>query len=157
MTSPYATAETMAYSRLLAESFARWTGQSILPKMPNDDALLARALYDAPFALVSHGTQADPIFRYANRTALLLWEMEWDEFTQLPSRRSAEPARDIQDERQQLLKRALESGFVDDYAGIRISKTGKRFEIQNTTLWNVMDAAGVRHGQAALIREWRYV
>ena len=52
---------------------------------------LARALYEAPFALVSHNTDSDPRFNYANRTALTLFEMNWNEFTTLPSRMSAEP------------------------------------------------------------------
>lgn len=156
MTMPCEQPETIAYSRLLAHSFAHWTGQSMLDAAPDDDRDFARTLFHAPFALVSHGTQDDPIFRYANHSALHLWEMEWNEFTQLPSRQSAEPVSNIQDERQQLLKKALAAGCVNDYAGIRISKTGKRFEIQNTTLWNVVDAAGVRHGQAALIRQWKY-
>lgn len=113
---------------------------------------LAKALYLAPFVLVSHGTQPDPIFCYANKTAQDLWEYSWDEFTSLPSRLSAE----VQERggRSELLKQALETGMIGNYAGIRISKSGKRFRIENTALWNVHDTQGARIGQAALFSRW---
>jgi len=154
---PHTLPETIAYSRLLASSFAQWVGTPMLDAPAVTDEEFARALFHAPFALVSHGTQADPIFRYANQVALDLWEMDWDAFTKLPSRLSAQPLSDIQDERQQLLQKALAAGFVHDYQGIRISKHGRRFVIKDTTLWNVVDGAGVRHGQAALIRQYDYL
>jgi hypothetical protein len=114
-------------------------------------------MFDAPQAIVSHGTESDPIFRYANAQALKLWEMDWDAFTRLPSRLSAEAAGDIQSDRDALLKAALAKGWVDNYSGVRVSRTGKRFEIRNTVLWNVVDGKGVRHDQAAFIRDWRFL
>ena len=51
----------------------------------------AKALFEAPFAVLAHGTQPDPIFFYGNATALRLWEMSFEAFTRLPSRMSAEP------------------------------------------------------------------
>ena len=50
-----------------------------------------------------------------------------------------------------LLAKALQTGWVGDYSGIRISAKGQRFRISDTILWTVTDAAGRRHGQAALI------
>ena len=50
----------------------------------------AKALFEASFVLASHGTELDPIFNYGNRKALELWELSWEEFTRIPSRRSAE-------------------------------------------------------------------
>ncbi|ESQ74436.1 MEKHLA domain-containing protein [Asticcacaulis sp. AC402] len=144
--------EVQTYSRLLACSFQRFTGQT-LATGPD----LAHALWRLPQAIVSHGTQSDPIFRYANTQALALWEMDWDDFTRLPSRLSAETDPEIQSDRDALLKAALVTGWVDTYRGIRISSTGKRFEIRNTVLWNVVDEGGVRHGQAAFIRDWRHL
>ena len=155
LTSPVA-----AYNRLMANSFQRFTGQSILGAMDTaslSDSELAQAMFNAPQAIVSHGAEADPIFRYANARALKLWEMDWDAFTRLPSRLSAEAAGDIQSDRDALLKAALAKGWVDNYTGIRISSTGKRFDIRNTVLWNVVDDKGVRHGQAAFIRDWRFL
>jgi class 3 adenylate cyclase len=133
------------YARLLAESFARVVGRPLCSGEP------ALALWNQPRPLVSHGTEADPIFRYANRAALTLWQMDWDAFTRLPSRLSAESAQDIQSDRDRYLSEAAARGFVESYAGIRISATGQRFRISETVLWTVSDALGRRHGQAALI------
>ena len=112
-------------------------------------------LYEAPFALVAHDTRADPIFGYANRMAQNAFEMNWTEITSIPSRQSAEPV--LQDERQSLLQRVHQFGFIDDYSGIRISKTGKRFWIRNATVWNVIDTNGARVGQAARFDRWDYL
>ncbi len=157
--TPYLTPEVQAYNRLLAFSFRKFTGQSLIGRDEAglSDADLAEALFHIPQAVVSHGTEADPIFRYANRAALDLWELDWEAFTRLPSRLSAEPSADIQSDRDGLLKAALQKGWIDHYAGVRISSTGKRFEIRDTVLWNVVDASGVQHGQAAFIRHWTHL
>ncbi|WP_031238821.1 MEKHLA domain-containing protein [Asticcacaulis sp. AC466] len=155
---PFLIPAVSAYNRLMAQSFHRFTGQFIVPDaavLPDHE--LARALFDAPQAIVSHGIEADPIFRYANAQALELWEMDWAAFTRLPSRLSAEGTPDIQSDRDALLRAALETGGIDYYAGVRVSANGQRFEIRNTVLWNVVDTEGVRHGQAAFIRDWRFL
>jgi len=142
--------EAVAYARLLVDSLHRLTGRAMVdPSLP--DLALAAALWELPLPLVSHGTEADPVFRHANRAALALWEMDWQSFTRLPSRRSAEAEPAIQTDRSALLARALQQGWVDDYEGIRISATGRRFRISETVLWTVKDDQGTRHGQAALI------
>lgn len=110
-------------------------------------------LDEAPFAIVSHGTEADPVFNYANRTALRLFEMSWETFTALPSRLSAEPL--VQAEREHLLERVARHGYIDDYTGIRLSSSGKRFLIRNATVWNLLDDTGQAYGQAALLKDWQ--
>ncbi len=143
---------TRAYARLLADSFARTVGRDLVAGYgAMDDRTLTAALRELPQAVVSHGTEPDPIFRYANTAALTLWEMEWDQFTHLPSRLSAQAEPDIQGDRARLLAAALAKGWVGDYQGIRISAKGRRFLIRDTVLWTVTDAQGMRHGQAALI------
>ena len=127
------------YAALLAESFERLTGRAL-----GDPWSLQQPL-------VSHGIQADPIFRWANPAALSLWEMDWDSFTKLPSRLSAQDDLAIQTDRSRYLAEAATRGWVADYQGIRVSSSGRRFRIADTILWTVTDAAGLRHGQAALI------
>lgn len=139
-----------AYSQLLNKSFLHWTGNTL-----TDEVDVAHALYHAAFALVSHGTQPDPIFCYANLTAQRLWNMDWDTFTHTPSRRSVEPA--VAAERERLLKQAAEQGFIDNYQGVRINADGKRFMIKDTVLWNVVDELGTLRGQAAVIRAWEWL
>ena len=140
---PFETVGSVAYAALLADSFHRETGQN-LPQT-------ARGLWLHPQPLVSHGTQSDPIFRYANAAALALWDMDWHRFTQLPSRLSAAADPAVQSDRSALLAAALAQGHIVDYQGIRISAKGQRFRISQTTLWTVRDAKGQTHGQAALI------
>jgi hypothetical protein len=109
---------------------------------------LREALWNAPFAIVAHGTEADPIFFYGNRYALQCFEMSFDEFARLPSRLSAEPL--SQDSRQKLLDKVSRQGYIDNYSGMRIAKSGKRFMIVNCTVWNLTDERGNHHGQAAV-------
>jgi hypothetical protein len=134
---------------LLVESFARLTGRD-LPLAHADD--LATALWLAPAAIVAHGTEPDPVFFYGNRLALELFGMDFAAFTRLPSRFSAEPL--LREERALLLERVARDGFIDDYSGIRIAASGRRFRIERATVWNLVDAAGMRHGQAAMFAHW---
>jgi hypothetical protein len=128
-----------AYARLLAESFERLTGR------PLGDA------WTRPDPIVSHGTEADPVFRWANPAALALWEMDWDRFTRMPSRRSAADEPGVQQDRSHMLAKARETGWISSYRGLRVSATGRRFLIDDTVLWTVRDSAGAVQGQAALI------
>lgn len=135
----------------IAESYRRLTGRPLV----SAEGDLVAALWSTPIAIVAHGREADPIFYFGNRTALTLFEMDFGTFTQLPSRFSAEPL--LRDERARLLERVTRHGIIDDYAGIRISATGKRFHIGNASVWNLTDEAGAAVGQAAAFAEWTYV
>lgn len=106
-------------------------------------------LFDAPFALVSHGIEADPIFNFANRKALDIFGYTWESFTVLPSRLSAEPM--AREERQYLLDQVTTKGYIDDYSGVRIASDGRRFRIVNAVVWNLLDEQGKHIGQAAKI------
>jgi hypothetical protein len=128
---------------LIAESFRRLLGRPLVPDA-ND---VLSALWDAPLAIVAHGTEADPLFFFGNRAALIRFESTVEQFVGMPSRRSAEaPSRD---ERQALLDRVARDGFIDDYAGIRISARGFRFPIRDAVVWNLTGPDGAIHGQAA--------
>lgn len=133
---------------LIAASFARLTGRPLLEEAPAS----AETLWTAPFALLAHGTEPDPIFFYANRMALELFEFTAAQLLQTPSRLSAEPVE--RPERARLFERVNRRGFIDDYAGVRISATGRRFRIERATVWNLVDAAGDMHGQAAAFADW---
>jgi hypothetical protein len=111
-------------------------------------AELRTALWNAPRAIVAHGTEADPVFFYGNRLALQLFEMSFEEFTRLPSRFSAEPL--AREERARLLDQVMWQGYVDGYSGMRISGSGKRFMIADGTVWNIVDEQGKLRGQAAV-------
>jgi ribosomal protein S18 acetylase RimI-like enzyme len=142
------------HAHLLIASYRHWTGRDLVENVPQPGAL-ARALYEAPFVVASHGDEPDPVFNYANRAALALFEATWDEFTSMPSRLSAEPV--AREERAALLARVTAHGFIDDYGGVRISIRGRRFRIARATVWNVIDARGAHRGQAVVFRDWEYL
>jgi hypothetical protein len=139
---------------LLSESYFRLTGKNLIDKNFTGKEL-AEAIYHAAFVVVSHDTETDPVFNFANLKAQELWEMNWEEFTKTPSRLSAELVN--QTERQKILDETQQYGYLSDYKGIRISKSGKRFYIINTTLWNIVDSSGQHKGQAATFRQWEYL
>lgn len=134
---------------LIADSYRRLLGQGLLIAGEN----LAEAMWFAPRVIVAHGTEADPVFFYGNRMALEAFEMSFADFTRLPSRFSAEPL--AREERARLLARVSRDGYIDDYAGVRISATGQRFRIAQAVVWNLIDADGVVHGQAASFTNWQ--
>jgi len=56
-----------------------------------------------------------------------------------------------------LLEIVSRDGFIDNYSGIRISKGGRRFEISNATVWNLISETGEPRGQAATFSEWKFL
>ena len=139
-------------TEILIRSFQHWIGRDLLEKKEGD---LAQALFEAPFVVVSHGTQVDPILNYGNRKALELWEMDWKTLTSTSSRLTAEP--DSREARARLLNEVTGRGYIDHYSGVRISKTGKRFKIENAVVWNLLDEKGMSCGQAAMFKDWMYL
>jgi MEKHLA domain-containing protein len=139
----------LSFFSLLEDSYYRFIGQRLTPEgMTTEQA--ARWLYsDAPFAILAHNTGPDPTFIYGNKSAQLRFGYEWEELTALPSRLSAEmPNRE---ERQEFLERVRRDGFSTGYNGVRIMKSGKRFRIEEATLWQLVDSNGAYRGQAAMI------
>ena len=136
---------------LLSGAYARLTGKLLVPHTSDADAR-ARWLYEAaPFCVLAHNTAADPMFIYANRSAQRCFGYDWDEMIQLPSRLSAEAPERA--ERQRLLDAVEEHGFISNYRGLRIAKSGRRFWIENATVWQLIDDAGKLHGQAAMFQK----
>ena len=144
----------IARTRLLLDSFRRTTGEELLARNdnPKDEA---DRLFVAPFVVVAHGPEADPILNYANRAGLVLWEMSASDFIRTPSRLTAEPT--LRAARERLLAETGRKGFISGYEGVRTSASGRRFLIQDVTIWNVADAGGAPAGQAATFAKWRFL
>lgn len=142
------------HSQLLLNSYRHWLGQELIERSGDPEDEAAR-LFDASFVVVSHGTQADPILNYGNQVALGLWEMDVETLTSTPSRKTAQPVH--RDERAALMQRTREHGYIDDYRGIRISSSGKRFQIDRAIVWNLIDETGTYVGQAATFSEWEFL
>lgn len=137
----------LPHAECLLRCYRLWTGRDLVETglSPRESA---QCLYFAPFALLSHDNTPDPLFTYANLAAQAWFEMAWDEIVGLPSRLSAEPL--VREARARLLEKVAAHGFVDNYQGVRIAKSGRRFRIEHTTIWNLADSAGSLIGQAAM-------
>ena len=135
-------------------SWHHWTGRYLVdPQLPTGEQ--ARQLFHAPFAVLSHDTASDPVLNYSNQTRLALFELTWDELVQTPSRLTAEPI--DRDARAALLAAVSRQGYIDNYRGVRIAKTGQRFMIEQATVWNLLDESGAHYGQAATFSDWKYL
>lgn len=133
-----------AFHALLTGSHRRLVGRALGPEPDRGAAWLYA---EAPFAVLAHDLGPDPRFVYANRAAQACFGYAWSEIVGMPSRLSAEaPDRA---ERQRLLDAVTRDGFVAGYAGIRIDRSGRRFSIADGVVWQLIDADGVLHGQAA--------
>ncbi len=113
-------------------------------------------LNNASFVFATHKYYDDePRFVFGNKKALELWELDLDSFIGMPSRLTAEP--EVQGAREALLKQVKEQGYINNYTGIRISSTGKRFKITNAIVWNVLDSSGNTIGQAVKFTDYEYL
>jgi hypothetical protein len=139
----------IAHAELLLNSYRSLLKRELLNPSTTE---IGRALYEAPMAVLAHDTTTDPVFFYGNLAAQQLFEMDWEALVQLPSRFSAEPV--ARDERQRLLDLVARQGFIDNYSGVRIAKSGKRFLIEHATVWNLLGQEGQVVGQAAAFDHW---
>lgn len=146
--------EMIRWSQILVSSYQRLLGKPLIPPMDSPGEL-AYELYHAPFVVVSHDTQEDPIFNYGNHTALQLWSISWAELLTTPSRLSAEPVN--RTTRARMLKEAATKGYLDNYQGVRITTTGKRFAIAQAVIWNLRDETDAPCGQAATFSHWHWL
>lgn len=139
--------EQKDFFELLCGSYGRIVGKDLVPRVLTQREAVRWLYEDAPFGLLAHDTATDPVFIYGNKSAQRRFEYSWEELTALPSRLSAEaPERQA---RENFLRQVAERGYVDDYEGIRISKSGKRFPIADVTVWQLIDVDGTIRGQAA--------
>ena len=143
--------QVIDWSQILLDSFNHFLGYQLIPRNLNKQDQ-SQALFEAPFVVASHGIQEDPILNYGNKIALELWSMTWEEFTQTPSRLTAEPVN--REQRQAMLQQVAQQGYIDNYSGVRISSTEKRFLMEKAIIWNLVNSSGNKCGQAATFSHW---
>ncbi|MFT5206915.1 MAG: hypothetical protein ACI9CF_000656 [Candidatus Omnitrophota bacterium] len=148
------TQEQIKQSILILDNYKKCFGHELIPTQKN--ALdLALQLSKAPVPCMSSNNASNPLLNYANERALGLWELSWDELVHMPGNQTAEPG--DRNARQQFLDKVREQGFVDDYAGIRISSSGRLFKIKNAKVWNLLGSNEEYLGQAATFKQWEYI
>jgi hypothetical protein len=142
------------WTQYLLDSYVRLVKEELIPR-EGTPLEQAEGLFKSWFVVASHGLQEDPLLNYGNQAALDLWEMDWEQFTQTPSRLTAEPVN--REERARMLEQARTHGYISDYRGIRISLSGKRFLVERATVWNVQKPDGTTLGQAATFSDWIFL
>lgn len=142
------------WSQIIVDSYQKLLNKRLI-ESDNTPEEISQALFNAPFIVVSHGVQADPIFNYGNQAALKLWSISWEKLIQTPSRLSAEPVNRAT--RRVMLEQAATKGYIDNYQGVRITTTGKKFSIQEAIIWNLTDKSGKKCGQAATFSHWKWL
>jgi hypothetical protein len=142
------------WCQYLLDSYVHWTKLELIDRS-GTSLTQAERLFNSAFVVASHGTESDPILNYGNQAALNLWIMDWQQFTRTPSRITAEsPSRE---ERARMLEQAKIQGYISNYRGIRISSTGKRFLVNQATIWNIHKPDGTAIGQGATFSNWKYL
>ena len=114
--------------------------------------LSCQELFACGFPVLAHDGSPEPTLTYANAAALRLWDAPWNDLVGLPSRLTAPSAE--QAERSLALSKAKRADAIQGYRGIRISRKGRRFMIQNARIWTLWDEQQHACGQAASFSDW---
>ncbi|NER47333.1 MAG: MEKHLA domain-containing protein [Symploca sp. SIO1A3] len=163
---PWQQESVIKQSQLILNSFEVWSKHDLFNKpglldikkgllnIKNSPQNVAQQLFEAPFIVVSHGTESNPILNYGNQKALDIWELSWQNFTKTPSRDTAEAIEQV--ERDRLLAETSKQGFCE-FSVIRITSTGKRFKINQGVVWNLINEQQVYQGQAAVYSDFYFL
>lgn len=152
MQTPWQNPLAVQWCQCLLDSYRYWLKSELIDRS-GTPLQQAEHLFNSAWVVASHGIETDPVLNYGNRAALNLWAMDWQQFTQTPSRLTAEPPN--RDERAHMLKQAETQGYISDYRGIRISSTGQRFLIEQAIIWTIHKPDGITIGQGATFSKWK--
>ena len=142
------------HCQYLMSSYKAVTGKDLISSSATGIKLAQELFMHPTCVILSHGIQDDsegPVLNYGNALAMQLWKAAWEEFTSMPSRYTAEAP--IREERESLLKKVTENGFIDNYSGIRISLDSTKFRIKEAIVWNIV-IDNIKIGQAATFNSW---
>ncbi|WP_105006125.1 MEKHLA domain-containing protein [Rhizobium leguminosarum] len=81
-----------------------------------------------------------------------MFEYPWNEFTTLPSRLSAEASE--RSEQQRLLDAVASNGYIANYRGLRVRKSGTGFWMKDGLVWRLVDEHRNYRGQATRFAKW---
>lgn len=143
---PYTDGDIIMHSLTIIDSYYRCVGKTIFAEKVEISAA-AKKLWELPLAVVSHGTEDDPIFNYANKAALEIFNVDWATFTSWPSRETA--SNEEQTSRNELLA-ATVTNTTDLKGIVRRTAAGREFRVLDGLLWPLTDLNGEFYGQAAI-------
>jgi len=136
----------------ILDSFRRCVGRELIGRS-GDAAEDASRLFDLPLAVLAHDTAPQPLLDWANAAAAAAFDATPESLLGRLSSATAPP--DATADRRQLFEALARDGFVTGYSGVRVSLTGRRFIIDDVTVFEVTDAAGRPAGHAAVIGSTR--
>ena len=148
--APWLTPGKQQLAHCILRSFERAFGRSLLAG--DRGAHAPQELFGADTVVLAHDGSSDPALIYANAAALQLWERSWAEMIGMPSRLTAEPQERAG--RARMLATALQQHASEGYTGVRVSKSGRRFQIHNARLWTLWGPGDQPCGQAAAFSNW---
>jgi hypothetical protein len=132
---------------LMLANLKRWTSYDLIEEYGLSVDKLGEEVFNADFYILSHDRAVDPILNYGNSRVLELWEVSWEELTNMYSRDTAKPV--DRSARSSVMDRVRTHNYISGYNGVRISKTGAEFKILDVTIWNLFLDNGDAYGQAA--------
>ena len=138
----------IARATLILDSYRRLLGRDLFIRT-GDAAEDARRLFELPLAVLAHDTSPAPLIDWANLAAGRAFDATPESLLGRPSADTA-PADAVAD-RRALFDTLAARGFVTNYSGVRVSLAGRRFVIEDVTVFEVTDAAGRPAGHAAVI------
>lgn len=103
---------------------------------------------NAPYSILAHNCNDDPVFVYANKFALSCFKYSQDEMLLLPSRLSVAIGK--REEREILLNSVKQDGIAYNCTGERIDKYDNNFSIYDGIIWQLKEKKGKVWGQGAL-------
>ena len=148
--APWLTPAKQHLAQCILQSFERAFGRPLLAGLSAGHQ--AQELFAGNTVVLAHDGSADPCLIYANAAALQLWERPWADMIGMPSRLTAEPQE--RSDRAQMLAKALQQHASEGYSGVRISSSGRRFQIHNARLWTLWGPGDQPCGQAAAFSSW---
>ena len=132
---------------IMLDNLKRWTNYYLIKEYGFSLERLGEQVFNADFYLLSHNTAADPVLTYGNQQVLDQWEVSWQELISMHSSDTAKSIDRIQ--RSMLMVQVKQHNYISGYSGIRVSKTGKEFQILDAIIWNLFLTDGSFYGQAA--------
>ena len=155
--APWLDAPQQALAIQILESHQRGFGCALIASVgtARSSRLAAQELFSCGFPVLAHGSGSDPKLTYANAAALQLWETTWTDLIGLPSRLTAPDSERA--ERHHALGEAQGLHALTGYGGIRISRKGRRFRINNARIWTLWDDQHLPCGQAASFSDWWWI
>ena len=126
------------------QSFYKHTNK-LLPLDKNRD--LISSFDECILPIASHDTNG--FFNYLNKAALSLFKVTKDQVIGRSTTMTAPKSE--QKQRNELLNQVNSHGFIDNYKGIRVTSNGDLFQIEDATIWNVIDKNSHKIGQAVII------